>query len=117
LIWIDPIPIELQLSLVPEVETAPGHLRTRIRRAFAHLEVRHERDPTVRGVGCPDLSVVVGDPVGVTGPAVPAVMTGVVPGDSDIARGLIDGDGRIPLAVGPGVVVQPDGRCPGRSIV
>src|SRR5262249_4380156 len=71
----------------------------------------------VRRVRRPDLRVVVGDAVRVPASSGTQVVARVVPGDGHGTARLVEGDGLHELAVRRVVVVQPDGRAPGRPLV
>src|SRR6266511_3990442 len=101
------------MPVVPEVEGAFG--TGRVRRPRAHLEVGSERGPAIDRERRPELNVIVGYAVGVAGSAIAQVVTRIVPCNPNEARGLVDRDRRIDLAVRPSVVVQPDCQDPRRT--
>src|SRR5206468_4503481 len=72
----------------------------------ADLQVGGEAGPTVAAERPPELGVVVGDPVGITRPAGPQVVTAVVPDDGELAGGGVKREVGQELAVGSVVVVD-----------
>src|SRR5262249_41652347 len=103
---------------VPEVVVVVAHPRG-IRGPAAQDHVGQERLPAV-GARRGEVLDVGGHllvRVDVPGRAVGEVVAGVVPGDVDVAGGLVDADGLEEPVVVAGAVIHLDRSAPGRSIV
>src|SRR6266480_5406783 len=81
-----------------------------VRRSGADLNVLGKRLPSVGAKRAPDLRIGIGDAVGVTRPADPKIVAGIIPDDRDIPGCGVERNLREELTI-PGVVVVHSYAC------
>src|SRR6266508_3709780 len=108
-------PVERESLVVAVVQAGSGI--GGVRHPSPHPDVRQHRLPAVLAHGGVHDRVVVADPVGVAGTVVPPVVAAVVPGDGEVAGGLVERDARQELAVRRGVVVHPELGAPRGALI
>src|SRR5438477_11568011 len=107
--------VERESGVIAGINAVVGVVR--VGSAGADLDVPGKGLAAIGAEGAPDLSVVIGDAIGIARPAGAEIVARVIPAHGEVATGGVERDFGQELAVGSAVIVHPHAGAPGSAII